>query len=52
MIHKGKAHMYLKEFDKAQLEFENAKQTDSKQASLIDGRNILFECFDSKLIET
>ena len=37
MIHKGKALTFLKEFDKAKNEFENARLADSKQSSLIDG---------------
>lgn len=38
MIHKGKALTFLKEFDKAKNEFENARLADSKQSTLIDGK--------------
>jgi hypothetical protein len=38
MIHKAKALTYLKEFDKAYAEFENAKNIDPKQSSLIDSK--------------
>lgn len=40
-IHKGKAYTFLKEFDKAQVEFEAAKKYDPKQTKLIDG-NFIF----------
>lgn len=37
MIHKGKALTFLKEFDMAKSEFENAKKIEPKQTAFIDG---------------
>jgi tetratricopeptide (TPR) repeat protein len=36
LIHRGRALTYLKEFDKAHLDFENAKTIDLKQSETID----------------
>lgn len=37
MIHKGKALVYLKKFENAMEEFENAKKIDPNQTKIIDG---------------
>lgn len=42
MIHKGKALMYEKEFDKAIDVFENAKKADPNKSNMIDGKVELY----------
>ena len=47
LIHKGRAFTYLKEFDHALEQFEQAKTVDPKQVALIDGESSAFVDFQS-----
>jgi hypothetical protein len=48
MIHKGRALTLLKQFNEAIKQFEEAKQIDSKQGSIIDGNVLMCNYYESK----